>query len=197
MKEKFSKRVFTPRTLVEIVTELAQDLPTLPSTFASGRVSPAFRERILLAVTSVNRCRYCQWVHTDLAVANGMTTSDVAALLGSDTNNVPESEKAALVYALHYAETNRNPHPAQREKLVTTYGEDAARDIENYIRLIFFSNLTGNTFDSFLSRMRGEPSSDGNAVFEGVFAALSAPVLLSLAAISKNSINPLASLAHG
>jgi hypothetical protein len=29
-----------------------------------------------------------------------MTTSDVAALMGSDTNNVPESEKAALVYAL-------------------------------------------------------------------------------------------------
>jgi hypothetical protein len=106
-------------------------------------------------------------------------------------------KKAALVYALHYAETNRNPDPAQRDKLVATYGEDAARDIENYIRLIFFSNLTGNTFDSFLSRMRGEPSSEGNAVFEGIFAALSAPVLLSLAAISKNSINPLASLAHG
>ena len=196
MKQKFSKRVFTPKTLIEIVSELARDLPTLPSTFASGRISPAFRERILLAVTSVNRCRYCQWVHTDLAVANGMTTSDVSALLGSDTNNVPENEKAALVYALHYAETNRNPHPAQRDKLVATYGEDAARDIENYIRLIFFSNLTGNTFDSFLSRMRGESGSDGNAVFEGVFAALSAPVLLSLAAISKNSINPLASLAH-
>lgn len=196
MKNQFSKRVFTPGSLIEITTELAQDLPTLPSTFMSGRVSPAFRERILLAVTSVNKCRYCQWVHTDLAVANGMTEKDVAALMGSETDSVPENEKAALVYALHYAETNRNPSSQQRAQLVNVYGEETARDIENYIRLIFFSNLTGNTFDSFLSRLRGEPSSSGNAVFEGLFAALSAPVLLSLAAISKSSVNPLTSLSH-
>lgn len=43
----------------------------MPGTFTSGRISPAFRERILLAVTSVNRYRYCQWVHSDLAAANG------------------------------------------------------------------------------------------------------------------------------
>ena len=197
MKQKLSKRVFTPTTLLEITGELARDLPTLPSTFTSGRVSAAFRERILLAVTSVNRFRYCQWMHTDLAVASGITTGDVAALLGADTQNVPENEKAALVYALHYAETNRNPDPAQRAELVRVYGEATARDIENYSRLIFFSNLTVKTLYSFFSRLRGEPSSEGNAVFEGLFAALSAPVLLSLAAISKNSVNPLASMAHG
>lgn len=197
MKNKFSKRVFTPRSLIDITTELAHDIPTLPSTFTSGRVSPAFRERILLAVTSVNKCRYCQWVHTDLAVANGMTTSDVAALMGANTQNVPENEKAALVYALHYAETDRNPSAEQRNELVAAYGTETARDIENYIRLIFFSNLTGNTFDSFLSRLRGEPSSENNPIFEGLFAALSAPVLLSLAAISKSQVNPLATLAHG
>jgi hypothetical protein len=38
MRQKFSKRVFTPQTLIEITTELAQDLPTLPSTFTSGRI---------------------------------------------------------------------------------------------------------------------------------------------------------------
>jgi len=27
-------------------------------------ISPAFRERMMLAVTAVNRCRYCSYFHT-------------------------------------------------------------------------------------------------------------------------------------
>jgi AhpD family alkylhydroperoxidase len=196
MKDKFSKRVFSPASLAEIAAEIVKDAPTLPGTFSSGRVSPAFRERILLAVTSVNQCRYCQWLHTDLAAANGMSAGDIAALMGSDTKQVPEDEKQALVYAIHYAETNRQPDASQRRALVKTYGEAKARDIENYIRLIFFSNLSGNTFDSLLSRLRGEPSAEGNAAFEVFFAVFAAPVLLAIAATAKTAVNPVQSLAH-
>lgn len=196
MKGNFSKRVFTPGSLVEILAGIVKSAPSMPGTFTSGRISPAFRERILLAVTSVNRCRYCQWVHSDLAAASGISGEQIATLLGSSTNSVPENEKAALLYALHYAETNRNPSPLHRQQLVDTYGPDTAQDIENWIQLIFFANLSGNTFDSFLSRMRGEPSAEGNALFEAMFAVLSAPVLLSLAAATSNTVNPLRTLAH-
>ncbi|HMV36814.1 MAG TPA: carboxymuconolactone decarboxylase family protein [Turneriella sp.] len=196
MNGKFGKRVFTPQSMVEILTDIVRAAPTMPGTFTSGRISPAFRERILLAVTSVNRCRYCQWVHSDLAAANGISADQIASLLGSSTQSVPEEEKVALLYALHYAETNRNPSPLHRQQLVDTYGSETAHDIENWIHLIFFSNLSGNTFDAFLSRLRGEPNPEGNAIFEAMFAVLSAPVLLSLAALSKNSVNPLVSLEH-
>lgn len=196
MKGKFGKRVFSPVTLIEVLSEILRAAPTMPGTFTSGRISPAFRERILLAVTSVNQCRYCQWAHTDLAVASGVSSEQIGALLGSSTESVPEDERVALLYALHYAETNRRPAAAQRKKLFDTYGEDAAHDIENWIHLIFFSNLSGNTFDSFLSRLRGEPNPEGNALFEAMFAVFSAPVLLSIAAATKNSVNPLTSMAH-
>ncbi|AFM13136.1 alkylhydroperoxidase like protein, AhpD family [Turneriella parva DSM 21527] len=196
MNGKFGKRVFTPQSMIEILTDIVRAAPTMPGTFTSGRISPAFRERILLAVTSVNRCRYCQWVHSDLAAANGISGEQIASLLGSSTESVPEEEKVALLYALHYAETNRNPAPMHRQQLIDTYGAETAQDIENWIQLIFFSNLSGNTFDAFLSRLRGEANPEGNAIFEAMFAVLSAPVLLSLAAISKNSVNPLASLKH-
>lgn len=196
MKGKFGKRVFSPGSLIEVISDIVRAAPTLPGTFTSGRISPAFRERILLAVTSVNQCRYCQWAHTDLAAASGISTEQIGALLGSSTQNVPEGERVALLYALHYAETNRQPAPAERKKLFDTYGEDTANDIENWIHLIFFSNLSGNTFDSFLSRLRGEPNPEGSAVFEALFAVFSAPVLLSIAAATKNSVNPLTSMAH-
>lgn len=196
MKGKFGKRVFSPTSLIEVLTDIVRAAPTMPGTFTSGRVPPAFRERILLAVTSVNQCRYCQWAHTDLAVANGISAEQIGALLGSSTQSVPEEERVALLYALHYAETNRQPAAAERRKLFDTYGADVAHDIENWIHLIFFSNLSGNTFDSFLSRLRGEPNPEGNAVFEAMFAVFSAPVLLSIAAATQNSVNPLMSMAH-
>lgn len=196
MKGKFRKRVFSPASLIEILGDIVRAAPTMPGTFTSGRISPAFRERILLAVTSVNQCRYCQWAHTDLAVASGVSSEQIGALLGSSTESVPGEERVALLYALHYAQTNRQPAVAERKKLIDTYGEETARDIENWIYLIFFSNLSGNTFDSFLSRLRGEPNPEGNAVFEAMFAVFSAPVLLSIAAATKNSVNPLASMAH-
>ncbi|MHB9155626.1 MAG: carboxymuconolactone decarboxylase family protein [Endomicrobiales bacterium] len=39
---------------------------------ASGRgLSPAFRERLMLSVTGVNKCRYCSFVHAKAALSAG------------------------------------------------------------------------------------------------------------------------------
>lgn len=190
MKNTFQKRTFTPTTLLRQLGDIAGVLPTTPALFTSGRVSPAFRERLFLTVTSVNKCRYCAWMHTDIAEAEGVSGEQINALLDSAPEKIPTDEKPALLYALHYAQSNRNPDPAQTAELERIYGKDTAADITAFIQLIFFANLSGNTFDAFLSRLEGKPADDSSAVFEGAFALLSAPVLLAIRAIYGKNNDP-------
>ena len=44
------------------------------------------------------------------------------------------------------------------QKLVQTYGQERARDILAHVRMITLGNLSGNTFDALLSRLRGRPA---------------------------------------
>ena len=196
MKNEFKKRVFSPATLVQLTIDILKSASSIRDTLQSSRIAPAFRERLWLTVTSVNQCRYCQWMHSDLASANGVSKEQIGALLGSAIQAVPDEEQLALSYALHYAESNRQPSAIEKKRLIEKYGQALAQDIENWMLIIFFSNLSGNTFDSFLSRLRGEPAPGGNIAFEALFAILSAPVLLTVAAATKNSVNPLMSMAQ-
>lgn len=183
MQNKFHKRVFTPASLIASAGAIAKDLPRLPKLLAGETISPSFREKLFLAVTSVNRCRYCTWMHTDIAAANGVDDAQIAALLGDLTKGDFGREKEALLYAIHFAESERQPNKEQTTKLIDYYGEETATQIVQYLNLIWFANLSGNTFDAFLSRVGGEGVSGGNAAFETAFAAMSAPVLLAIRAI--------------
>lgn len=181
MKKEFRKRVFTPASLLANALDIVKDLPRLPRLMRPDSVSPAFRERLFLAVTSVNQCRYCTWLHSDLSQKSGVTESQVLALLGGNVTENFGEEGEALSYAIHFAESERRPDAAQTAALFARYGEAKARQIVHYLNLIYFSNLSGNTFDAFTSRLAGTPG-DGNALFEAAFAAVSAPVLLAIRA---------------
>lgn len=116
-------------------------------------LSPDFRERLMLAVTAVNGCRYCSYAHTRAALRSGIDEGEVSALLGSDLAGAPPSQVTALLYVQHWAETNGNPDPDAAERLVKEYGESQARQIELALRLIRTGNLTGNTFDYLRFRL--------------------------------------------
>ena len=183
MNNNFRKRTFTPETLAMSLAAIAKDLPRLPNLLYPDAISPAFREKLFLAVTSVNKCRYCTWMHTEIAAGQGVDATQVAALLNSSTDADFGDEKEALVYAVHFAETERNPNKTRTGRLIAKYGEEKAAQIVQYLNLIYFANLSGNTFDAFLSRFEGKPADDSNPVFEGACALLSAPVLLAIRAI--------------
>jgi len=57
------------------------------------------------------------------------------------------------LYAHHWAETNAQPDPAVRAKLLATYGAETARAIEFVLRMIRVGNLLGNTGDYILYRL--------------------------------------------
>ena len=141
----------------------------------------AFVEKIMTVVTAVNGCVYCAWFHARQAVASGISAEEVQNMLNLQFQaDAAEDEIPALLYAQHYTETDRRPDPEMLQKLVDTYGEEKAQQIQLLIRMITFGNLSGNTFDAFLSRLKGVKAPDSSAIFEFFFFLFSAPALLPL-----------------
>lgn len=194
MNQTFQKRVYDEKLFLEDLWFLTVNLPGLLSAINRWQQNWAFAEKIMLAVTSVNRCRYCTWLHTDLANAAGANDDELIRILEHETGNLAEHEKTAILYAYHYAETERNPSEQMKKKLTEQYGEKKAEDIHLFIRFIFFGNLSGNTFDALISRSKGMDVPHSNVIFEVIFAALSAAPLLGIALLTSGGLNVFSTL---
>ena len=113
-------------------------------------LSKAFTEKIMLAVTQVNGCRYCSWFHTRVALKEGISKTEIHNLLGGEFEGVDEDELLALLYAQHYADTGGKPEEESRENLYEAYGKERARGIEASIKAITVGNIYGIVFGSLL-----------------------------------------------
>jgi AhpD family alkylhydroperoxidase len=170
----FNKRIYTLPALREAVREIISHFDDLRAASRGGRIGKALAEKIMLAVTQVNGCRYCSYGHSRAALAVGVSEAELQKLLQGEIGDFPEQEAVALAFAQHYAESGCQPDPASVQRLVDYYGPEAARDIHAYLRMITFGNLLGNTFDALLSRAAGKPAPgsrllDELSVLLGVF----------------------------
>ena len=116
-------------------------------------VSYAFRERLMLAVTAVNGCRYCSYYHTKEALKAGLPEDELQKLLAGVVDDAPAEELPALLYAQHWAETDGESETAVRQKLEETYGPARAEAIDTVLHMIRTGNLLGNTGDYWLYRL--------------------------------------------
>jgi AhpD family alkylhydroperoxidase len=120
-----------------------------------GLVDRDFRRRLMLAVTSVNECRWCSWAHARGALKQGMPEHQVDALLCGVVEDCPEEEGPALLYAIHWAETDGRPDGDARRAVVDRYGPERTEAIERTLRTIRAGNMMGNSFDYVLFRLSG------------------------------------------
>lgn len=117
----------------------------------SGKtLTDAFRERLFMAVTSVNRCRYCSFVHTRAALKAGVSQEELDGFLSRNAETVPDEERVAIIFAQHWVDSGGHPDPDAVEKLNTTYGPETAAAIQTAVRFINYNNLFGNTVDWLL-----------------------------------------------
>ena len=112
-----------------------------------------FRERLMLAVTAVNGCRYCSYAHARQALVAGIDEAEVSTLLAGTVDHSPAHELPALLYAQHWAETRGEVEPAARDRLLEAYGHETVNAIELSLRTIQMGNLMGNTLDYVLFRL--------------------------------------------
>lgn len=150
--EHTRKRYYSPGAFVRATGDLLGHSPALVRTGLRRRVSRALAEKIWLVVTGVNRCRYCAFAHTRLALRQGLSRAEIAALLACDLARVPAEEAIALAFAQHYAATGGQPGAAAHYRLQAAYGQQGGQDIVNYLRLIQWANLTGNMVEHWWMR---------------------------------------------
>jgi len=131
------------------------DLRQLAALRGKGEISPAMRERLMLLITSVNRCRYCASYHTQAAPLSGLSAEEIALLLDGSTRDVPQAELPALQYAQRWAEAGGQPPRDLQAQLAAHYGTEQAAAIERVLRTIWIGNLLGNTLDAILFRLSG------------------------------------------
>ncbi len=149
--DKFKRRFYrTPRQFWGDFTFLAKNRRKIRAVMRHNLLSPAFRERLMLAVTAVNGCRYCSYFHAREALVTGISQEDVELLLSGVVEHCPEEETAAVLYAQHWAESDAHPDPEARQKLAEIYGDEIAAAIELTLAMIRMGNLMGNTWDYFL-----------------------------------------------
>jgi AhpD family alkylhydroperoxidase len=147
------KRFYTPRTFFHDLREVLAGLPSFRDTARSGRVSRAFAEKIMLAVSQVNGCRYCAYGHTRMALREGVAPDEIERIMAAELGDFPEEEAVALAFAQHWAETAGQPDPEAERHFRDYYGPVISRDIFNWMRMIQMGNLMGNTLDAILYRL--------------------------------------------
>ena len=140
--------------------QLAQDIgKLLPMSGQIGRLmrgmamDPAFRERLMLAVTAVNDCRYCFYGHARQALAAGVSPQEIATLVRGEFDGCPSEELPALLYAQHWAGRGGNADAVAHQRLVEVYGAERADAIELALRVIHVGNMGGNALDHMLFRL--------------------------------------------
>ncbi len=153
-KQKFLRRLYA--NLDEFAADFGFIVANRPLIRRAMRelVAPDFRERLMLVVTQVNGCRYCEYGHVWAARQVGVPQNQLDALMsGLIPESAPQEEITALLYARHWAERNTHPDPAAVTQFESTYGTERAAAIHLLMRMIRVGNLLGNLGDYLLYRL--------------------------------------------
>ncbi len=116
----------------------------------------AFVEKIMTVVTAVNGCRYCSWFHARQAVSSGILpgrgqADDEAPIPGRCQSRGADGPALCPTLRRNRVQSNSGDDRETGRGLWNRKAEE----IQIVIRMITFGNLSGNTFDAFLSRFKG------------------------------------------
>ena len=153
-KNRFNKRTY--HRIQEVLRDFSSIMKQrrqIKNLMRGETLSDAFRERIMLTVTEVNGCRYCQYAHAKMALSAGLPASEIESLSAGAFHHCPPEEVPALLYAQHWAEENGSPDPEMREKMLIHYGDEKTREMELAMRMIRMGNLMGNTWDYVIYKL--------------------------------------------
>jgi AhpD family alkylhydroperoxidase len=192
-----AKRTLTPDNFLKTVANVMSSGPVLLESLVRPNISAALREKLFLAVTSVNDCRYCRWGHTHWAMAQGVPLEEVNQILSHQLESLEAkdpAEAAAILFAQHYAEQLDQFDPEAIENLRKYYSDAEVAEVLAYVRFITLANLTGNTVDAILDRAPCHGSTGG--LFEGMVAAAAVPVALVMTQLAKIDMDKMRSRCH-
>jgi len=152
-----SPRTFTsPGEVVRDVVGVARRARPLATAYTRAGLDPALRERVMVAVSRVNSCRGCTYVHERWAGRAGVTAEDLQAIGLGELANLDERSRAAVAYAAALAEARFRgpiaPDLAAGASEHLTPGELAA--VDAVARMMALANLSSNTIEELVDRAK-------------------------------------------
>ena len=166
------------------VTGLARDLgavlprvPALLAIWIGGRLAPALREQVVVAVAQANACRMCEHAHTRMALEAGVTDAELAALENMDESALDRRTWLALAYARERVAVGFAPvvDDEHREDILEVLGAQTASDVEDVARVMTVANRVANTLNALSDRLRGQPIPGSRLADEVVINVLFLP----------------------
>jgi AhpD family alkylhydroperoxidase len=146
-------RQFTIQETVPIMWRASRSVPLIRSWSKKKRINKAFRERIMLAISGVNGCAMCSFVHTKIALAEGIPATQIKQVLGGDFADIPVAEAVGVLYAQSYAAGKEVIDATSYQRLVQEYGDDKAHCIQQVCNIITFTTIMGITLDGIKQRL--------------------------------------------
>jgi len=170
-RDPFPRRTADPFLLAPWLVELARTAGGLARSYLPGSpIDARTRERVILAVTEVNGCRYCAWIH-----------GSWAAYLGDPVEGPADAEEALLAYARACAEAGK---PLDPSPLADVLPAEALGAVRATVAQIEVSNLVGNTVDGLLARLtRKRPLDPLRAAGEVATVVAALPLAVPLLAL--------------
>ena len=183
----YSKRTFS---LVSFVRSLAMNaiyMPRFLIALIKPSTSAALREQVMLGCTSVNDCRYCTWLHTNLALKNAVDVDELNEFISNpEAVSLPKKTAVAVLFAQNFSENRTKADFDSVQRLKEEFDVWKRLEIYAYLHAIYLGNLSGNSFDALLHRLRGDQVEGSNLFTEVVVSIFSAPILVFLMFKARN-----------
>ncbi len=141
--------------IADVVGVLRRARP-LTEAYLRGGLDPALRESVMVAVSRVNACRGCTFVHERWARRAGVTADDLQALGLGDLGALDDRDRAAVAYAAARAE-GRFRGQVTTELAASVSSQltpDELSAIDAVARMMSLANLSANTVERLLG---GQP----------------------------------------
>ncbi|MEC9485826.1 MAG: carboxymuconolactone decarboxylase family protein [Candidatus Izemoplasma sp.] len=173
-------RVFKIKEQIKNIYNATKAFVLLKRSKRTRLMTKPLKERIMLAVTSVNGCNMCSYVHTKIALKSGMSSKQIQELLSGDDTKVPEEEAVAVAFATHFADSKESPEKEVIDRIIKEYGNQKATLIFAACQMITMTNGMGIALDDSYHRIKLKGNKESNIVIELLNPLLTMPLFIPL-----------------
>ncbi len=179
-------RIFSIKEQIKNIYKGARGFVLLRFQRKTRLMNKKLKERIMLAITEVNGCAMCSYVHTKVALSSGMTPTEIKEILGGDSTNIPTDEAVAVMFAQEFAYSKERPSQSSIDRIVNEYGYDKAELIVAACHMITMTNGMGINMDNLYKRITFRRDKESNIIVEVVnplLTMLTFPILVMVFSI--------------
>jgi AhpD family alkylhydroperoxidase len=159
-------RLFTVKEHVKNIFTAGISFVELKKMKKKKIINKKLKERVMLAVSEVNGCAMCSWVHTRIALDAGMDNKEIKTILAGEMEGIPEEDVLAVLFAKNFAFNHDKIDPEMYQKLIDVYGENKAIAIVYVCNVITMTCAMGINLKLLRDRILFKRRKDSNLLVE-------------------------------